>query len=261
MLELQNTKGQEFVDKLKQIKTLVEEGGMSFAQAFDEVNRRAAALKEKVDPLKDVFEQMASTTATAFSSAFDAAIDGTENFGEALQGLAADLLKTIGKMLIMKAIAEALGAAGGGSGNPQGILSFLARGFGFRANGGSISPGGTYIVGENGPEVLQMNRDGSGQVINNNQLSSAMNRYRRSGTTSTNESAATMQGGEGGTAVLDKPIDVRYTVDRINNVDYVTAAQFQAGMQQAAQQGAQRGEQQTIKRLQMSSSTRRRIGI
>ena len=106
-----------------------------------------------------------------------------------------------------------------------------------------------------------MNRDGSGQVINNNQLSSAMNRYRRSGTTSTNESTAMMQGGEGGTAVLDKPIDVRYTVDRINNVDYVTAAQFQAGMQQAAQQGAQRGEQQTIKRLQMSSSTRRRIGL
>jgi hypothetical protein len=41
----------------------------------------------------------------------------------------------------------------------------------------------------------------------------------------------------------------------------VTAAEFQEGMQQAAKQGAQRGEQQAIKRLQMSSSTRRRVGL
>ena len=67
-------------------------------------------------------------------------------------------------------------------------------------------------------------------------------------------------GGVGGTAVA-APIDVRYTVERINDVEYVTAAQFQAGMQQAAAQGAQRGEQQTLRRLQMSGSTRRRIGL
>ena len=67
-------------------------------------------------------------------------------------------------------------------------------------------------------------------------------------------------GGGGGTAVA-APIDVRYTVERINDVEYVTAAQFQAGMQQAAAQGAQRGEQQTLRRLQMSGSTCRRIGL
>ena len=67
-------------------------------------------------------------------------------------------------------------------------------------------------------------------------------------------------GGGGGTAVA-APIDVRYTVERINDVEYVTAAQVQAGMQQAAAQGAQRGEQQTLRRLQMSGSTRRRIGL
>ena len=64
----------------------------------------------------------------------------------------------------------------------------------------------------------------------------------------------------GGTAVA-APIDVRYTVERINSVDYVTADQFQAGMRQAANQGAKQGEQQTLKRLQMSSSTRKRIGM
>jgi hypothetical protein len=50
-------------------------------------------------------------------------------------------------------------------------------------------------------------------------------------------------------------------VERINSVDYVTADQFQSGMQSAAAQGAQRGEQNTLKRLQMSGSTRKRIGL
>jgi len=56
-------------------------------------------------------------------------------------------------------------------------------------------------------------------------------------------------------------IDVRYTVERINSVDYVTADQFQRGMQQAAQQGAQQGEQRTLRRLQNAPSARTRIGI
>lgn len=57
------------------------------------------------------------------------------------------------------------------------------------------------------------------------------------------------------------PIDVRYSVERINSVDYVTADQFQVGIRQAADQGAKRGEQQTLRRLQMSGGTRKRIGM
>ena len=67
--------------------------------------------------------------------------------------------------------------------------------------------------------------------------------------------------GEGGGTAVAAPIDVRYTVERINSVDYVTADQFQAGMRQAANQGAKQGEQQTLKRLQMSGSTRKRVGL
>jgi len=168
MLELQAVKGQEFVDKLKQIKTLVEEGGMSFAQAFDEVNRRAAALKEKVDPMKDVFEQMASTAATTFSSAFDAAVDGTENLGMALQNLGLDLLKTISKMLMMYAIAQALGALGGD--DKVGVFSYLAKAFGFKgkAKGGPVTGGTPYIVGERGPELFVPK--GSGTIVPNDRL-------------------------------------------------------------------------------------------
>ena len=67
-------------------------------------------------------------------------------------------------------------------------------------------------------------------------------------------------GSSGGTAV-GGAIDVRYSVERINSVDYVTADQFQAGMQRAADEGAKQGEQKTLKRLQMSSGTRKRLGM
>jgi hypothetical protein len=50
-------------------------------------------------------------------------------------------------------------------------------------------------------------------------------------------------------------------VERINSVDYVTADQFQRGMQQAAAQGAAQGEQRTLRRLQSSTSTRKRLGM
>jgi len=56
-------------------------------------------------------------------------------------------------------------------------------------------------------------------------------------------------------------IDVRYTVERINSVDYVTADQFQRGMAQAAKQGAEQGERRALSRLQNSPSVRRRVGV
>ena len=110
------------------------------------------------------------------------------------------------------------------------------------------------LVGEGGePEY----------VIPESKMRESMARYSRGarGSAVIPESGAAGTSGEGGGATVAVPIDVRYTVERINSVDYVTADQFQAGMQQAAQQGAKQGEQQTLKRLQMSGSTRKRIGM
>jgi hypothetical protein len=56
-------------------------------------------------------------------------------------------------------------------------------------------------------------------------------------------------------------IDVRYSVERINSVDYVTASEFQQGMAQAAKQGAIQGEQRAMRTLKNSASTRRSVGF
>jgi hypothetical protein len=125
----------------------------------------------------------------------------------------------------------------------------------FAADGAYVSSPTSAVVGEGGePEY----------IIPESKMRESMSRYSRGARGGSvipeNGGGGSVMDGGGGTAVA-APIDVRYTVERINSVDYVTADQFQQGMQQAANQGAKQGEQQTLKRLQMSSSTRKRLGM
>ena len=121
------------------------------------------------------------------------------------------------------------------------------------ADGGMVSQPTLGLVGEAGENEY---------IIPQSKMRTAMARYSRGvrgpGVIPGNGDDVA---GEPLAGAAIAPIDVRYTVERINSIDYVTADQFQTGMQQAAQQGAKQGEQQTLKRLQMSGSTRRRLGL
>jgi hypothetical protein len=121
------------------------------------------------------------------------------------------------------------------------------------AEGGFVTGPTQAVVGEGGePEY----------IIPASKMSAAMKRYGGGarGSSVIPTSGDTSEAGGNATAV-NGAIDVRYTVERINSVDYVTADQFQQGMQQAAMQGAQRGEQMVLRKLQQSPSTRRRVGV
>jgi len=122
------------------------------------------------------------------------------------------------------------------------------------ASGGYISSPTRALVGEGGQGEY---------VIPESKMRESMTRYSRGarGSSVIPEAGGSGTSGEGGGTAVAAPIDVRYTVERINSVDYVTADQFQSGMQSAAAQGAQRGEQNTLKRLQMSGGTRKRLGL
>jgi lambda family phage tail tape measure protein len=127
------------------------------------------------------------------------------------------------------------------------------------ANGGTMQNG---VMGEAGPEaIMPLKRGADGKLGVTANLDGAMSRYRRPPGTMA-AAADGVTAADGGTpAAVGGAIDVRYTVERINSVDYVTADQFQQGMQQAAMQGAQRGEQMVLRKLQQSPSTRRRVGV
>lgn len=89
-------------------------------------------------------EQFAGDMGLSFSSAFEDAIIGGKKFSDVLKGLSDD----IGRIVMRKTITEPLGTA----------ISGMVKGFNFgdlfKAEGGPVSGGQSYIVGERGPEVF-----------------------------------------------------------------------------------------------------------
>ena len=201
-------------------------------------------------------------------------VNGMQNLvtgAQSVKEVFADMLKSIADVLAQQAaqmiatyiaigIARLFAGMGGGNEGNNLNLDAIEQYSGVGANtsfaeGGYVSGPTRALVGEGGE---------SEYIIPESKMRESMARYSRGARGSAvipengGGSGAMSEGG--GTAVA-APIDVRYTVERINSVDYVTADQFQAGMRQAASQGAKQGEQQTLKRLQMSSSTRKRVGM
>ena len=203
------------------IKDIQDEAAKKKKEADD---AEAARVKE----LNDFYQSVADTIQAGIVDGIMGAIDGTKSLKESLSGL----LKSVGRMFLNQAI---------GSIMPT-----------FGAEGGYASGATNAVVGEAGPEY----------IIPESKMRESMARYARGA----RGSAVIPENGEGGTnseggGVSASTLDVRFNVERINSVDYVTASEFQAGMRQAAAQGAQRGQQAALKRLQQSPSTRRRVGI
>lgn len=186
-----------------------------------------------------------------------------ENIGKAFIDMATQMLA---QKLIFSLFGSLLGGLGGGIGgkgleptSAGGNAAFMDRVFstplaGARyAEGGFVTGPTRALIGEGGePEY----------VIPASKMRGAMQRYvgGARGASVIPGSGESSPTAAGGTATL-VPIDVRYTVERINSVDYVTADQFQAGMAQAAEQGARRGEQRALTNIRQNTTTRRRLGL
>jgi len=189
-----------------------------------------------------------------------------KSIGEAFVAMAAEIIAKQLVMIALQTILKALGGATGSGGGTETDTQFMERtgnldlvgdsykGLQGFATGGFVTSPTSAVVGEGGePEY----------IIPASKMRGAMNRYAAGARGSSvipgsGEQAAGEMGG--GTAVA-APIDVRYTVERINSVDYVTADQFRSGMQQAAEQGARRGEQRTLANIRQNTTTRRKLGL
>jgi tape measure domain-containing protein len=236
---------------------------------MDNIGEKIKQLKAELDPFKvatdsivggataigDAFGQAFQDVATGAKSTQEALADAFKGIGQAFISMAAEIIAKQLTLILLQSIFNALS---GGPSVPRGTPGAKAPngkpyyGPAF-AEGGFVTGPTQALIGEGGePEY----------VIPQSKMASAMARYSRG---ARGEAVIPSSGGSdaaaGGEAAPSAPIDVRYTVERINSVDYVTADQFRTGMARAAQQGATRGEQATLRRLQQSSTTRRRIGI
>jgi hypothetical protein len=245
-------------------------------------NKKAGKIQEHMDKAKTdladvqgMIVSLATTVegsiGTAMSNAISGVIAGTATVKDAF----VSMFKSIGDAFIQMAtqmiakalIMKVLGILGGGIGATNYSSAFsgggaafnpstFTGGMNFFAEGGHVNGPTNAIIGEGGqPEY----------VIPASKMRESMKRYAAGA-----RGPSVLEGGSigdtstsGGTTATMQPaaIDVRYTVERINSVDYVTADQFQNGMAEAAKQGAIRGEQATLRRLQQSSTTRRRLGM
>ena len=257
---------------------------------------KLSELKQNLDPVKvqvDSIATGATVIGDAFSLAFGEIISGAKSteqaladtfqqIGDAFINMAVNIIAQQMTMIILGSILKALGLGfnlsgtnalstgssplggiggslgGAGYGGVSGITP-IGPSFGgatfpaFFADGGFVTGPTRAMVGEGGQAEY---------IIPASKMRSAMSRYAAGARGSAVIPAGNDTSSGGGTATMaPAAIDVRYTVERINSVDYVTADQFRAGMAQAAQQGATQGEQRTLRRLQQSRATRSRLGM
>jgi hypothetical protein len=237
------------------------------------INAELGAVEDELKTLVSLSNQVTSAAnaiGTAFGNSFKGLISGSMTAKEALASffqsvadhfldMAAQIIAKMIQMFILQQALKIFGGALGGGGNAAtalgsnpNVAAYAPLPIGF-AEGGFVTGPTNAIIGEGGE---------SEYVIPASKMSAAMSRYSRgargesvlAGGGASSESGAPAAGGP-------MAIDVRYSVERINDVEYVTASQFQAGMLQAAQQGAAQGEQRTLRRLQQSPSTRKRVGV
>jgi TP901 family phage tail tape measure protein len=159
-------------------------------RAQQKIDEYKTKLTELQDPI-NMAQRGAQGIGDAFSSSFQGIITGTQTAQEALASFFQNIAKSfldmateiIAQMVIMYAFKQLLGLFGGGAGiapsnNFSGAFSgttasFNPSSFGMgllpgRANGGPVSSGQTYMVGERGPELFVPGR--SGTIVANDKM-------------------------------------------------------------------------------------------
>lgn len=153
------------VDKEKLLNNLWKQRALFIAQiqelekdranntgALAVAQRNLAEVTRSIIPLERERSQLARQSGEILSRGFEDAVLSGEKLRDVLKGVAQDLIR----ILFQQQITQPLAA---------GIGNFLA---GFRAEGGPVSAGSPYIVGEKGPELFVPRSSGS--IVPNSRL-------------------------------------------------------------------------------------------
>ena len=150
--------GKDRVNQLKAARTELAEAEIA-----------QLAVKDAVNATTQLYNEIGTTLTDSFLSGLDAVINKTGD----LNAILSDTLKQIGMIFIRAGINGLAGSDG------QGFFSFLTGTLGKnppgKALGGPVDKGRPYVIGEQGPELFIP--ESSGQVITNQNMVSAMNRY------------------------------------------------------------------------------------
>ena len=127
---------------------------------------------ENLTRLEEERQSLMDSVNGSLENGFIAMVKGTQTVGEAFRSMAAAIIEELFRVLVVQKLVGGItnavsGAFGGGTfTNTAGLTG------GGRASGGSMMSGNSYLVGENGPEIVIPRH--SGTVLNANQTSGAM---------------------------------------------------------------------------------------
>ena len=134
--------------------------------------------KKEAQELKDTFMEIGKSVEDGVVQGLTDAVMGTKSLAEAATGVLNNLKRKLVEVAMQRAVSGLGNAVGGFLGNVfggggrkrgGGIGGFIGGLFGRRASGGPVSAGGAFLVGERGPEILQMGSKG-GNIIPNNKI-------------------------------------------------------------------------------------------
>lgn len=132
---------------------------------YDEIGNKVTNLGERsktafekyidaANDMKSATEKMAIDGLGRLEDSFAGMVTGTMSAKEAFRSMANSILSDLARIAARKALAGMMGSMGGG--DPLGALFG-----GFRANGGAVTAGKAYVVGERGAEMFVPSQNGT----------------------------------------------------------------------------------------------------
>lgn len=248
-----------------------EDATKGLDKAKTEFEQFQEVFKKGLEDMMNVGPKLANVALEAITGLADGLVDmiatGQANFKK----FASEILKDIAKIMMRAALANAVKSIFNVSADGNVIQSGQIKPY---AKGGIVAAPTLFpmkgnnigVMGEAGPEaILPLRRGPDGRLGVENtgasRMNAAMSRYSRNGVAPgqmTDPDGMPAAGGMGGGSAA---LDVRYNVERINNVDYVTAAEFEQGMTQAAKRGAELGRRNVYSDLVNKRSIRSRVAL
>tara|TARA_R110000851_G_scaffold248438_4_gene400951 strand:- start:482 stop:2854 length:2373 start_codon:yes stop_codon:yes gene_type:complete len=135
-----------------------QETASQFAQFFQDAAEIDKEIFDKGAKMRELYSSIGETISTGIVDSLTAAVEGTKSLAE----VASDTLRSLANILLKFGINSLLGGLGESGG-------FLGKLFGgFKADGGTVKSGKSYMVGERGPELFSPGRSGS--IAPNNSL-------------------------------------------------------------------------------------------
>lgn len=168
----------EYQNALANINALYQQGAISAEEAQIAVDRLVLSGANGSTTMADGFarafariREEARDTASAVEAGMGALVNRTTDalvelaetgkisFSDLARAIIQDLIRIIARLLIVQALAAATGL-GGGAAVVNTAANVGAQQLEARASGGPVQPNRSYLVGEEGPEILRMGSQG-----------------------------------------------------------------------------------------------------